>query len=301
MIVSPLHNLDCPHNTFVALGTFDGLHLGHQAVIRTATTHPNLIPSVLSVVPEKREEALLTDEQRHTLLEELGIQQFIPAPLAEIRHLSPEAFFEEILMEKLHAKQIVCGFNFRFGKNAAGDTVVLQELCRNYGISLTVVDAITWDGQAVSSSRIRAALKEGNLTLATKLLGRPFCFEGTVIQGQRVGHTLGFPTINLPLPTGMIVPKRGVYAVTVTCGESTYQGVCNVGRHPTVGNLTAPLAETHILDFDGDLYGQSVRLELIHFLRKEQQFPGLEQLKAAIAADIKRTQCLFQGEAHETV
>ena len=301
MIVCPLQNLNCPHNTFVALGTFDGLHLGHQAVIRTATTSPDLIPTVLSVIPPNRRDSLLTDGQRQEILSQMGIQQFVPAPLEEIRHLTPEEFFEEVLVEKLHAKQIVCGFNFRFGKNAAGDTQILQALCHRHQIRLTVIDAVQYQGQAVSSSRIRTALKQGDLALANTLLGRPFSFSGIVSVGQQLGHTLGFPTINLPLPEDMIVPKKGVYAATVTHHGHTYQGVCNIGRHPTVGSLTAPLAETHILNFDGDLYCQPVDLQLIHFLREECRFDSLEQLKAAIADDVAHTRCLFEGESHETV
>ncbi len=301
MIVCPLQNLKCPHNTFVALGTFDGLHLGHQAVIRTTTTSPDLLPTVLSVIPVNRLDALLTNQQRQSILSQMGVEQFVPAPLEDIRHLTPEEFFEEVLVEKLHAKQIVCGFNFLFGKNAAGDTEVLQELCDRHEICLTVVDAIHHQGQPVSSSRIRTALKQGDLSLANTLLGRPFAFSGIVSVGQQIGRTLGFPTINLPLPEDMIVPKKGVYAATVTHNEHTYQGVCNIGRHPTVGSLTTPLAETHILDFDGHLYGQTVGLQLIHFLREECRFDSLEQLKAAIADDIAHTRHLFEGEPHETV
>ena len=291
-VCSP-NNFVCPHNTAVALGTFDGLHLGHQRVIEATMGHSDLPCVVLSIVPPIEKERLLLADRRHELLENMGVDYFLPLPLNEIRHLSPEEFFVSVLVNTLKAKRIVCGFNFRFGAGAAGDTAMLLALCRRYDVALQVIAPVEEDGQPISSSRIRKALQEGDLPLATKMLGRPFGFDAPVCHGQHLGHKLGFPTINQVFPPNMTLPKNGVYAGKVTVNRQTFGGVCNVGRHPTVGDADRPLAETHLLDFDGDLYGQNVRLELIGFLRKEEKFPSLKALQAAIEKDVTHARTLL--------
>lgn len=288
MKVRSPHNFVCPHNTSVALGTFDGLHLGHRAVIETACRPTDLIPVVFSVVPPRKEDLLITPEHREQLLDQMGVDTLIPAELSAISHLSPTEFFETVLVQKLRAKHLVCGFNFRFGHKAAGDIFLLKDLCNQHGIALTVVDSVEYDGQPVSSSRIRLALKEGHLTLANKMLGRTYGFSSPVLQGQQLGRKLGFPTINQAIPVGLTMPKNGVYAVHATVDGSTYGGVCNIGRHPTVGNLSTPLAETYLLNYSGDLYNQNVALSFVAFLRSEQTFSSLESLQAAIAQDVQQ-------------
>ena len=301
MEIRTLDNLQCPHKTFVALGTFDGLHLGHRAVIETACGQADLTPVVFSVVPPHQEERLLTKEDQEALLSQMGVAILVPAPLTQIGHLSPEEFVQTILLQTLNAAHVVCGFNFRFGNGAAGDTALLQKLCRQQGIDVTVVPPVTADGQPVSSSRIRQALREGDIALANALSGHSYGFRAPVLQGQHLGRELGFPTINQALPKELVLPKNGVYAVRVTVANKTYGGVCNLGRHPTVGALSAPLAETYLIDFEGDLYGQTVRLEPIAFLRAEETFDSLHALQQAIAHNVEQTRDILQGVCYETV
>ncbi len=296
MKVRSLHNFSCPHNTAVALGTFDGLHLGHRAVIETACHYKDLTPVVFSVISPRREDLLITTEQSERLLDQMGVDTLVPAELETIRHLSPTQFVETILLQKLHAKRVVCGFNFRFGSGAAGDITLLKELCNQIGIQLTVIPPVEQEGLPISSSRIRLALKEGNLPLANQMLGRAYGFASPVLQGQQLGRKLGFPTMNQAIPTSLTIPKNGVYAAAVTVNGKTFGGVCNIGRHPTVGNLSSPLAETYLFDFEGNAYGQTVHLQLIQFLRKEESFPSLEALQQAVANDIQQAKSFFAEE-----
>ena len=290
IIHTELETLSCPGKTAVALGTFDGLHTGHQAVIKQVTASFRE-PTVLTVLPTARRDTLLMlPAEKEALLQAMGVKRYIPAPLAQISHLSAEAFFYTYLMERLQAAEIACGFNFRFGKDAAGDTALLSALCRKNHVRLTVVDAVLQNRSPVSSSRIRTALKQGDPSLAAALLGRPFGFAATIVEGQRLGHTLGFPTVNQTLPEPLLIPRLGVYAVLITLEEKRYAGVCNIGVHPTVGNAAAPLAETYILNYRGNAYGKTADLRLLSYLRPEKVFASLDDLKAAIEANARQAQ-----------
>ena len=269
--------------TAVALGTFDGLHPGHQAVIRAAVAS-GLPATVLSVLPSGVR-FLTTDEERRRLLAQMGAAAFIPLALDEIRTMSPRAFFNEVLLARFGAKMLSCGFNFRFGQNAAGDTDLLARLCAEAGVRLAVADPVTQNGLPVSSTRIHNALAAGDMPTANALLGRPFGAALPVIHGNRLGHTLGFPTINQAWPDELALPRFGVYAVTVTVKGVTRKGVCNLGVRPTVGSDRV-LCETHVLDLQEELYGQTADVRLLAFLREEKAFASPAELQAAIAADV---------------
>ena len=274
--------LQCNNSTAVALGTFDGLHLAHQRVIQQAVVSP--YPSVVFAIEKPREDgkALLQPTQKHRLLEAMGVDHCVQIPLETIANLSPEEFFQTYLVETLQAKEVVCGFNFRFGNNAKGDVCLLQQLCNQAGIALQVVDSVTLEGQPVSSTRVRTALSQGDLPLASKLLGRYFGFTAPVVMGRQLGRVLGFPTINQEIPPELFPLKTGVYAVLAKVEEETFMGVCNVGLHPTIDKLSAPLAETYLLDFSGDVYGKEIALSFVEFLRAERTFDSLEKLQYAI-------------------
>lgn len=272
--------------TAVALGTFDGLHIAHQKVIAkaVASSHPSVVFAI-----EKQgqtESRLLQPLHKLHLLEEMGVDHFIQVPLSSIMNLTAEEFFQTYLVEKLQAKEVVCGFNFRFGKNAAGDLSLLEQLCEKAGITLTVVPEITLVEQAVSSTRVRAAIAKGDFPLVTKLLGRPYGFTAQVQQGRQLGRILGFPTLNQQIPTDMPPLPTGVYAVLASWEGNTYMGVCNVGKHPTIDELSAPLAETYLLDFQGDAYGKNITLSFIEFLRPERTFGSLDKLQYAIELSV---------------
>lgn len=284
---------DYPCGTFpalpraVALGFFDGVHLGHRAVLQAAVAagaKEELTPAVFTfdALP-KAGDPLCSREENRALLAAAGLAEQFTARFEAVRDLSP-ADFVEALARDLSAKVICCGEDFRFGAGRAGDTALLRILCEKRGIRLTVVPAVRVEGEPVSTTRIRQELRKGDLLLVNRLLGRPYTLTAPVAAGRGLGHTLGAPTLNQPLEPGCALPRFGVYLSAVTAGERTYTGVTNIGIKPTVGE-DVPLAETWIPGFSGDLYGQQVPVSPVAFLRPERRFDSLEALKTQITAD----------------
>ena len=271
----------------LALGAFDGLHRGHMAVIHAAfapgkegqTWQPGVFTFRASPSGNK---AVLTSRDKERILEHVGIRTLYSLDFQEVRDWEAEPFVREILFGKCQARRLCCGEDFRFGKGAKGDVDLLERLCRQEGVELFVAPPVTDGGEKVSSTRIRQAIEEGDIPLANRLLGRPFCFSLEVIHGNHIGGALlGTPTINQAIPRGFVQPKFGVYASWCRVGGRYFYGVTNVGVKPTVGSDKV-LAETWMPDFSGDLYGKRVRVFLLEFLRPEKKFASLEELKAAI-------------------
>lgn len=287
----------------VALGTFDGVHLGHAAVFKEAVKlarrlgcesaallfaeHP------LKSLGGNPPPLLTTREAQINEIKKLGIEHIFTIDFSQICALSPEAFVDEILFKTLHAKGAVCGYNYRFGKNAAGSAPDLLGLCLARGITVRTAHKIETDGLAVSSTAIRAAIEQGETELALKMLGRLFSYDFTVRHGQKLGRLLGAPTINQTFPENFIKPKRGVYASAVRIGDEIYPGVTNFGMHPTVGE-TAPQSETFIIGYSGDLYGKNVPVGLIKFMREELKFPDVESLAQQISEDAEKAKTIFE-------
>ena len=270
-----------------ALGSFDGLHLGHRQVIGNTLSAPGLRPAVItfqqnpSVSLQKKPVPLLTtNEQKLALLEEMGVEVVYLLPFDRIRDMEPEDFVEA-LYRVCRVRALSCGFNFRFGKNGRGDAGLLKELCREKGIELSVTPPVSVAGETVSSTRIRACLEQGDVQQAGQLLGRPFGYDFEVTHGRQLGRTWGTPTINQPFPAGYVLPRFGVYASLVEVEGQKYYGVTNIGVKPTVGSDCA-LSETWIPEFSGDLYGKKVPVELLDFIRPERKFDSLDQLKNEI-------------------
>lgn len=270
-----------------ALGSFDGLHLGHRQVIGNTLSAPGLRPAVItfqqnpSVSLQKKPVPLLTtNEQKLALLKEMGVEVVYLLPFDRIRDMEPEDFVEA-LYRVCRVRALSCGFNFRFGKNGRGDAGLLKELCREKGISLSVTPPVSVAGETVSSTRIRACLEQGDVQQAGQLLGRPFGYDFEVTHGRQLGRTWGTPTINQPFPAGYVLPRFGVYASLVEVEGQKYYGVTNIGVKPTVGSDCA-LSETWIPKFSGDLYGKKVPVELLDFIRPERKFDSLDQLKNEI-------------------
>lgn len=270
-----------------ALGSFDGLHLGHRQVIGNTLSAPGLRPAVItfqqnpSVSLQKKPVPLLTtNEQKLALLEEMGVEVVYLLSFEQIRDMEPEDFVEA-LYRICRVRALSCGFNFRFGKNGRGDAGLLKELCREKGISLSVTPPVSVAGETVSSTRIRACLEQGDVQQAGQLLGRPFGYDFEVTHGRQLGRTWGTPTINQPFPAGYVLPRFGVYASLVEVEGQKYYGVTNIGVKPTVGSDCA-LSETWIPEFSGDLYGKKVPVELLDFIRPERKFDSLDQLKNEI-------------------
>ena len=270
-----------------ALGSFDGLHLGHRQVIGNTLSVPGLRPAVItfqqnpSVSLQKKPVPLLTtNEQKLALLKEMGVEVVYLLPFDRIRDMEPEDFVEA-LYRICRVQALSCGFNFRFGKNGRGDAGLLKELCREKGIELSVTPPVSVAGETVSSTRIRACLEQGDVQQAGQLLGRPFGYDFEVTHGRQLGRTWGTPTINQPFPAGYVLPRFGVYASLVEVEGQKYYGVTNIGVKPTVGSDCA-LSETWIPEFSGDLYGKKVPVELLDFIRPERKFDSLDQLKNEI-------------------
>ncbi len=283
----------------VALGLFDGMHIGHRAVvaeaIRAGRGHCAVYtfsPSTLYTKGDLRRVA--TDAQQTAILDRMGVTEIFETDFAAVCDLSPEQFVEDILQNALHATAVTCGFNYRFGKGGVGDAALLKRLCAARGIAVTVVPAVESDGQAVSSTAIRSALADGDMVTVTRMMNRGYCFELPVEQGQHLGRRLGMPTVNQMLPADLALPRFGVYASCVEINGRVHYGVTNIGVRPTVG-ADAPLAETWIDGFDGDLYGQRIRVYPVKFLRDERAFDTLEELKAQVERDAADARAVFHG------
>ena len=272
----------------VALGLFDGVHIGHRAVIAEVLDAPGLTAAVLSFSDEtalpKNAPRLQTLSDRCDRIEKTGVDELILADFSSISALSPADFVKTILKEQLNARLVSCGENFRFGNGGCGNAATLKTLCEAEGIRVVVAPTVLCDGEAVSSTRIRAALADGNAMLAARLLGHPFSLTGTVQHGDSRGKALGFPTANLPLRNGFAVPRLGVYLSTVEIDGSVYSSLTNIGSHPTFGD-TAPLCETTVFDYSGDLYDKEFRVSLVRFLRQEQAFASEEDLTRQLQID----------------
>lgn len=281
-------------NTAVALGYFDGVHLGHQKVIAQAVEckKQGLTPVVFtfSHTPKKGDGLLqlLTLEQRIARLEALGVEILYVIDFQQIKDFTPEEFVEKILKRVFNAKKVICGFNYHFGKNGAGDCETLKSLCHQWGIETVVTDSVIMDTNIISSTLIRKLLKKGDIEKANKYLGYDFGYYGVAVKGNQIGTKIGTPTINQHVPADVITPKFGVYASVVTIEGNRYIGVSNVGVKPTISGNNPVLCETWLPEYNGgDLYGKTIDTRLKVFIRGEKRFASLEELKTAIHKDGK--------------
>ncbi len=296
-----------PSKSAVALGAFDGLHLGHQRVIScVAFTSRNLVPTVFTFDASPQELfkgngalRLTSSHRKLQILEEMGVKRVYMPRFEEVRQLSARDFVEKILCGVMRAKKVSCGFNFHFGQGGKAGSDELKGLCEEFGIEVMVVPAMKLDGEPVSSTRIRQALQAGDAEQAARLLGRFYSVDFPVAAGRQLGRKLGAPTINQPFPDGYLCPKFGVYASVVTVDGAKYAGVTNIGVRPTVGS-DGVLAETIIDGFSGDLYGRRVPVELVCFLRPEQRFEDLTELRQAILRDAETARGLVQPYLQKT-
>ncbi len=279
----------------VALGNFDGVHRGHQALLAHAAERAKALGAplvALTFEPHPRRFfvadtgpfRLTLPPAKTRLLGENGVRAVLAQRFDEaFAALAPDSFVDEVLRQGLGARHVVCGYDFTFGARRIGNVERLREQGKSKGFAVTVLDPVMREGEIYSSTRIREALRAGWPSEAAELLGRPWEIEGAVEHGDHRGRTIGFPTANVALGEHLR-PRFGVYAVRTLIGGSWRDGVANLGKRPTVGKLQENF-EVHLFDFDGDLYGQVLRVALIDFIRPEMKFAGLDQLKAQIAAD----------------
>ena len=293
-------------NTAVSLGFFDGLHKGHRRVLSLTAAQADcrLTPVCLTfrespktVLGARDYRYLMTREDKLRALERMGIAQTVMADFRDIMHLPARTFFETVLVGQLRAKKLYCGFNYRFGRNAEGDTALLDLLCKENGIELTVVPPeTTEDGRVICSTLIKELIREGSVREANEMLCSRFGFSSVITHGKKLGRELGTPTMNQPLLHELVVPKFGVYAseVTLESGEK-YCGVTNVGVKPTVGGET-PLWETWMPDYHGgEIYGQNADVRLLDFIRPERKFDSLRALRDEILCNAAQAWDVYQS------
>lgn len=289
--------------TVVAIGNFDGVHLGHRALLEqllreSADKQATALVFTFSRNPKVLlfgAKALYGEAEKLQKLAELGVPYVLSASYEDLHELTPEAFVREVLIGQLHACGVVVGRDFRFGKGRMGDRDAICRLMQENGGTCTVVPDVELNGQTVSSTAIRALLEKGDVDGATTLLGHPYEVILPICEGKQLGRTLGFPTANQYPPADRLLPKYGVYESVMTVDGVSYRGLTNIGVKPTVSHEARPVFETHLLHFAGDLYGKTAKLALLRFLRKERCFSSIEQLQAQVQADI--AQIVDQAES----
>lgn len=279
--------------TVAALGNFDGLHIGHMAVINAAkvmaekngakpcalifTEHP------LSVLSGKAPVTLFTEDIRNRILTEIGVD-ICNLDFKSLMNMTPEMFFEKIVIEMMGAVGVCCGFNYSFGKQGAGTPDLLKKLCEDRGIDFYMAPEIDYLGDPVSSTRIRSSIENGDMENANAMLGREFTYRQLVVDGDKRGRLFGTPTINQYLPSELVEPRHGVYMSKTFVDGKAYYSVTNIGIRPTIG--AGPVSsETYILDFDGNLYGKYVEVSLLRYIRSEKKFASIEELMDQIKRD----------------
>ena len=280
----------------VALGNFDGVHKGHQALIKkcveeaesrglcsvvfTFLNHP-----INEIAGKCVVKSIMTLREKAQAVEALGVDVMVAIPFIDkVRTSSPENFAKHILSEDLHAVHAVCGFNYSFGYKGAGDPAALRAYGERFGFDVTVMEEYDIDARTVSSTLVRQKLAEGDVKAFEHLTGRKYVLSGKVIHGEHLGRKMGFPTVNLALNNDMALPDNGVYITYIYVNDQKYPSVTNVGNKPSIGQF-AKNAETHIFDFSGDIYGQNIRVEFIDMLRPEIKFRNMEELSAQIDRD----------------
>ena len=293
--------------TCVALGNFDGIHLGHRKIVENCVQKAREEGLVSLVWSFRRHPEhilkgnfssgnIISVKDKEAILKDAGVDHLILEDFERVRDLSPEEFCDRILLRQLSARYVFCGFNFRFGKFGAGDAAFLKSYLEPKGVGVIAAEPVCMDGDTVSSTRIRNLLAEGNTESVCRLLGRPYSIRFPVLHGKHLGSRIGFPTLNQVFPEEYVTPKKGVYAVRVTFDGQEHFGVCNVGSRPTVDNDDRIIAETHLLDFSGDLYGKEVRVEFHRFLRAETRFSSLEELKKQIGKDRENARLFWKEQ-----
>jgi riboflavin kinase / FMN adenylyltransferase len=284
----------------VTIGVLDGVHIGHRRLIRhlhagggtstvlTFEPHP---AEVLS--PGTNPRLVTTLEERVALFESAGIARLGVFDLAEIRYLAPEEFVSDVLVGVLRMRRLVAGPDFRFGRDRSGDIALLDSLAGQFGFEVEVVDLVESDG-VVSSSRIRGLIEAGEVAEASRHLGSFYRMSNVVVNGDRRGKAIGFPTANLVPPARKVIPADGVYAALATADGGVHKAAVNVGVRPTFGEGDR-VVEAYLLDFEGDLYGKSLTLEFVSRIREEVRFDSVEELVARMRGDVDRARAALEG------
>lgn len=289
----------------VALGYFDGVHLGHRAVLSEAVSCARsrgltaaAFTFSLPVSGGFKGRRILTGEEKRRRIASLGVELYLCPPFEQFRVLSPRQFVDEVLQRDLGARAVFCGDNFTFGKDKAGNVEVLRRLCAERSIEVHVVPMAQYQGQTVSSTRIRACLSQGEMEPVNDMLGQPYSLRRSVQRGQGLGHTLGFPTINLTYPEGLLIPRSGVYVTQVTLSDGTrHPGATGLGSRPTVSDEDKITCETFLPGFSGDLYGDEVTVSFYKYLWPTEKFESVNDLAAMVRRAARASLDYFQKQS----
>ena len=306
-IVTSVDSLETIQNPILTIGTFDGVHIGHQKIIHqineiakqvngsstlfTFRPHPRMVlnPTGHGV------QLIQSQEEKQHKLARLGLDTMIVFPFTKsFSQLTATEFVEEYLVKKIGVKTVVIGYDHQFGKNREGTLELLETLAPKHGFDVIEISAEDINDVNVSSTKIRKALIDGDIHTANTFLGSPFQLTGTVIKGAQIGRSINYPTANLKLSEPhKLIPKQGVYAITTTYNDKLYKGMLNIGTKPTVSSKSELSLEVHLLDFSEDLYHQTIQLDLLHYLREETAFDSLEALKNQLIQDEATTRHLL--------
>lgn len=307
-IFNSIYKFSSTKKTVVTLGTFDGVHIGHKAildkicqiskvedlesVILTFFPHPRLVVSDNCDI-----KLLNTIEEKSQLLEKKGIQNFIIHPFDKaFSELSPREFVEQVLVQKLNIQKIIIGHDHKFGKNRAADFNDLLEFGKEFGFEVEEISAQQINEVSISSTKIRTALLEGNVTLANSYLGYNYMLNGIVVKGNQLGRTIGFPTANIEISEDYkLIPKNGVYIVSVLMNNVLFNGMMNIGVKPTLG-INKLSIEVHVLNFSEDIYGQKIQVNILKRIREEQKFATFDDLKNQLEQDKFETIRFFENK-----
>lgn len=305
-VFNSLEEITKIENTVIALGNFDGIHLGHQEIIKrtvadaksagcksavfTFANHPR------NLLKEKKDvKNILYMDDKQRIIENLGIDYFFNIPFdEEMMTMDPVLFITDLLIDKLNMREVLCGFNYRFGHKAKGNVELLVKESLTKGFGVHVLEPFKIDDMVVSSTLIREYISNGNMQMAKKLLGRPYSIGGEVVVGNRLGKSIGFPTSNINIDEGMVSPPNGVYITECFYNGVLYPSITNVGRKPTIGVYNKNV-ETHIFNFDKELYGKQIRVDFLEKLREEREFESVEALSKEIMAN-----CITAKAYHRT-
>lgn len=279
----------------VAIGKFDGVHVGHRKLLEyvlsakedgLAAVVFTFYPSPNALFTGEKQEELTTPAEKRALFAQMGIDVLWEFPMnRRTAAMAPTAFIEQVLVGQLKAKVVAAGADVSFGHKGAGDMELLKRYARIYGFEVAEIEKVCVGGVPVGSTQVRGEVRAGHMEQVEKLLGRPYTFRGTVCHGRSLGKMLDMPTVNLIPEEGKLFPPFGVYFSCVRIGDQIYRGITNIGRKPTVGDKESVGVETYIYDFEEEIYGSSIEVQLLSYKRPEQRFESLEALKEQLAAD----------------
>ena len=282
--------------TAAAIGKFDGVHIGHRRLLEEILARKkdglaacvftfDPVPAVLFGTSDGKE--LTTREEKRLMLERMGVDILIEFPLTrETAAMEPEDFAREVLVQRMQVRYLAAGNDLSFGRRGRGDAALLQELAPELGFTVEVIDKVCMEGCQVSSTYVREQVEAGNMELAERLLGMPYMMAGQVVAGNRLGRTMGFPTVNVLPGESKLLPPRGVYFSRVRCRGKLYRAISNVGYKPTVTRERVMGVESYLYDFEGDVYGEPVEVYFLAFRRPERRFENVEALRAQLQEDI---------------